>query len=83
MHLLYAMPDILRQELRKEADFETNDRIHLHYEGSEKIKKAFTQNSEYIKTERLSLNMSDSVADDVSSKEVKLNGEMVMLGLKK
>ncbi len=68
MHLLYAMPDILRQELRKEVDFETNDRIHLHYEGSEKIKKAITQHSEYIKTERLSLNMSDSVADDVSSK---------------
>ena len=60
-----------------------NDRIHLYYEGSEKIKQAFSQHADYIKAETLSLDISDEVADDVFSKEVKLSGEKVTLGVKK
>ncbi len=77
--------DLVRQiqELRKEADFEMNDRIHLFYEGADKIKHAFMRHEDYIKAETLSLNISDGVADGVFSKEVKLSGEMVKLGVKK
>jgi len=77
--------DLIRQiqELRKEADFEMNDRIHLYYEGSEKIKNVFSQHADYIKAETLSLDISDVVAENIFSKEVKLSGELVKLGVKK
>ena len=77
--------DLVRhiQELRKEADLEINDRIYLYYQGSKKIKQAFTQHADYIKTETLSLDIRDSVAEDVFSKKVKLSGESVKLGIKK
>ena len=76
--------DLVRhiQELRKEADFEMNDRIHLYYEGSEKINQAFTEHADYIKAETLSLAINDSVAEDVVVKEIKLSGEKVKLGVK-
>lgn len=77
--------DLVRhiQELRKEADFEMNDRIHLYYKGSEKIKNAFEKHGDYIKAETLSLDISDSVATDAFTKEIKLSGEKVVLGVKK
>ena len=77
--------DLVRhiQELRKEADFEMNDRIHLYYKGSEKIKNAFKKHEDYIKAETLSLDISDPVATDAFTKEIKLSGEKVVLGVKK
>ncbi len=76
--------DLVRhiQELRKEADFEMNDRIKLYYEGSGKIKQAFTAYEDYIKAETLSLDINDSLVDDLIAKEVKLSGEKVKLGVK-
>ncbi len=77
--------DLVRhiQELRKEANFEMDDRIHLYYEGSEKIKQAVTQHANYIKAETLSWDISDQVADGVFTMEVKLSGEKVRLGVRK
>jgi len=77
--------DLVRQiqELRKEAEFEMNDRIRLFYEGSDKIKNVFTQHADYIKAETLSLEIRSSIAGDVFSKDVKLSGEAVKLGVKK
>jgi len=76
--------DLVRhvQELRKEADFEMNDRIHLYYDGSDKIRQAFTQFADYIKAETLSLDINNSVSDGLFVKEVKLSGEKVRLGVK-
>ena len=77
--------DLVRhiQELRKEANYEMNDRIHLFYEGSDKIRNAFIQHANYIKAETLSLDISDAIAEVAFSKEVKLSGERVRLGVKK
>ncbi|HEX9972366.1 MAG TPA: DUF5915 domain-containing protein, partial [bacterium] len=77
--------DLVRhiQELRKEADFEMSDRILLYYQGSEKIKSVFVQHAEYIKAETLSVEIIESASDDVFSKEIKLSGENVRLGVKK
>jgi len=77
--------DLVRhiQELRKEADFEMNDRIHLYYEGSDKIKEAFRKHEKYIKAETLSLDIESNVIDDAFSKETKVSGENVTLGVKK
>ncbi|NOZ61427.1 MAG: isoleucine--tRNA ligase [Calditrichaeota bacterium] len=77
--------DLIRQiqELRKEADFEMNDRIHLFFSGSEKIKNAFETHADYIKAETLSLDITDSVSADSKSKEIKVGGEKVVIGVKK
>lgn len=77
--------DLVRhiQELRKESNFEMNDRIALYFQGSEKIKNVFIQHAEYIKAETLSLEISEAMSDDVFSKEIKLGGEIVRLGVKK
>jgi len=77
--------DLVRhiQELRKEADFEMNDRIHLYYEGSDKIKKAFENHGTYIQTETLALEIHDAIDKDIIAKEIKLGGEVVKLGVRK
>ncbi|OQX83532.1 isoleucine--tRNA ligase [candidate division KSB1 bacterium 4484_87] len=77
--------DLIRhiQELRKEADFEMNDRIHLFFSGSEKIKNAFEAHADYIKAETLSLDITENMPDDVKSKEIKVAGEKAVIGVKK
>ncbi len=77
--------DLVRQiqELRKEANFEMNDRIELYYEGPEKVKSAFEKHEDYIKTETLSLDISETMPSDVFSKEIKLAGDKIKLGVKK
>ena len=77
--------DLIRhiQELRKTADFEMNDRIHLSFEASEKIKGVMDRHAAYIQAETLSLDISDTVPADATSKEVKIAGEKVVLGVKK
>jgi len=77
--------DLVRhiQELRKEANFEMNDRIHLYFEGSEKIKKAIETHGDYIKAETLSLDITEKVPEDVISKEIKIGGETAVIGVKK
>jgi len=77
--------DLIRhiQELRKQADFEMNDRIYLYYQGSDKIRQAFERHQDYIKAETLSLEIFDTMDNDAFSKEVKLGSEVVKLGVKK
>ena len=77
--------DLIRhiQELRKEANFEMNDRIHLFFSGSEKIKNAFEAHADYIKAETLSLDITENMPDDVKSKEIKVAGEKAVIGVKK
>ncbi|MBN1155676.1 isoleucine--tRNA ligase [candidate division KSB1 bacterium] len=77
--------DLVRhiQELRKEADFEMNDRIYLYFEGSEKISEAFERHSEYIKTETLAMEIHDKIASGATTKEIKLGNDKIILGVKK
>ncbi|MCU0646316.1 MAG: DUF5915 domain-containing protein [bacterium] len=77
--------DLVRhiQELRKEANFEMNDRISLYFQGSEKIKNVFVQHADYIKAETLSVEISELFSDAVFSKDIKFSGESVRLGVKK
>ncbi len=76
--------DLVRhiQELRKEADFELNDRIHLFYEAPEKIEQAIAKHADYIKAETLSVAIHSQLENGVFTKEIKLGGEPVKLGVK-
>lgn len=78
--------DMVRQiqELRKSADFEMNDRIHLFCQSSEKLKQAILNHQEYIQSETLALDIQFAPANPgVITKEVKIAGELVTLGIKK
>ncbi|MBN2011341.1 isoleucine--tRNA ligase [candidate division KSB1 bacterium] len=77
--------DLVRhiQELRKTADFEMNDRIHLSFAGGPKVQQAFEKHADYIKTETLSLDITNTVAKDAVTQEVKIAGEKVVLAVKK
>ncbi|MBN1998216.1 isoleucine--tRNA ligase [candidate division KSB1 bacterium] len=77
--------DLVRQiqELRKEADFEMNDRITLYYQAPEEITKVFQKHVDYIKTETLSTVIESSLDQADVVKDVKIGGKTVKLGVKK
>jgi isoleucyl-tRNA synthetase len=78
--------DMVRQiqELRKSANFEMNDRIHVFFDTSEKLVQAIQNHKEYIQSETLAVDLQFSkAADDAFTKEIKIAGEMVTLGIKK
>lgn len=77
--------DLVRhiQELRKEADFEMNDRIYLYYEGSGEIQDVFQRHADYIKTETLSLEIQNKLSGELITKEVRISNDKVILGVKK
>jgi len=77
--------DLVRhiQELRKQADFELNDRIYLSYQGSAEIVAAINQHGDYIKTETLALNIGSVLDTTGVTKTIKIDGEPVTLSVKK
>ena len=70
------------QTMRKEAGFEVMDRIDVLVSGNDKIAGIMSKNAELIKGKVLADEISGSVTDAVS-KEWKINGETVTLGVKK
>ncbi len=70
------------QTMRKEADFEVTDRIHITYSGSDKVGEIFEKYGENIKTVVLADTVTEGTTDGYQ-KEWKINGETVLLGVQK
>ena len=70
------------QTMRKEADFEVTDRIHVTYSGSDKVGEIFEKYGENIKTVVLADTVTEGATDGYQ-KEWKINGETVLLGVQK
>ena len=70
------------QSMRKEADFEVTDRIHVTYSGSDKVGEIFEKYGENIKTVVLADTVTEGMTDGYQ-KEWKINGETVLLGVQK
>ena len=70
------------QTMRKEADFEVTDRIHVTYSGSDKVGGIFEKYGENIKTVVLADTVTEGMTDGYQ-KEWKINGETVLLGVQK
>ena len=70
------------QTMRKEADFEVTDRIHVTYSGSDKVGEIFEKYGENIKTVVLADTVTEGTTDGYQ-KEWKINGETVLLGVQK
>ena len=70
------------QTMRKEADFEVTDKIHITYGGSEKAEKVFADHKEEIGSETLALTV-EKAAPAGYVKEWKINGEKVTIGVER
>ena len=72
------------QTMRKDAGFEVVDHIELYVSNNEKIKAIVNNNKEEIMQDILADNLVlDSVSDEAYAKEWNINGENVLLGVKK
>ena len=70
------------QTMRKEADFEVTDKIHVTYEGSEKAENIFAQYGNQIGDEVLALSVEKKTPAGYT-KEWNINGEKVIMGVEK
>ena len=80
------MRDFVRhvQNLRKEADFNVDDRITLYYEAEGDLAEAIDTHADYIRTETLSTVLRDEpVPGDVHSGELKLGEHVARIGVLK
>lgn len=70
------------QTMRKEADFEVTDKIHVTYSGSEKAEAVFAESKENISKDVLAVSMEKGEPAGYV-KEWKINGETVTIGVAK
>ena len=72
------------QSLRKEADFELNDRITLKYQASAKLEQAIQQFAEYISGETLSATLeAGEPSDGFQSEKFDIDGETLTVAVKR
>jgi isoleucyl-tRNA synthetase len=74
--------EIIRQiqDMRKEADYQIADRIQISIEGAEEIVAKF---ADWIKEEVLATEIAEDLSQEDLQKEVELEGEKVVLKIKK
>ena len=70
------------QTMRKEADFEVTDKIHVTYTGSEKAETVFSESRQEISDDVLAVSM-EKAEPAGYVKEWKINGETVTIGVAK
>ena len=70
------------QTMRKEADFEVTDKIHVTYEGSDKAQQIFETHKDEIGSETLSVSV-ENAAPSGYVKEWNINGEKVTIGVER
>ena len=76
--------DIVRriQALRKEADFNIDDRIETYYSGDEDVEAVFRDEAEYIKVETLSTALRRGAPPkEATVGEFDIDGKKLKLGL--
>ncbi len=80
------------QTMRKEAGFEVMDKITIYYKADEKVSGIFDQYGDTIRKDVLGLDIiadrngefaADAEPDGIYHKEWNINGEQVLLGVKK
>lgn len=70
------------QTMRKEADFEVTDQIHVTYDGSEKAEAIFLKHADLIAGEVLASDLKKAPAAGCV-KEWNINGERVLIGVQR
>ena len=80
------MRDFIRhvQNLRKEVDFNVNDRISLYFEADGELAEAIKTHVDYIGTETLStVIVNEPIPPDIHAEEIKLGGYIARIGVAK
>jgi isoleucyl-tRNA synthetase len=77
--------DVVRhiQNIRKEFDFNVEDRIDLLVEGSDKINDALMNNKSYFLNEVLAVSFNDKSLHFDNFKKIKSNNEEVLISIRK
>lgn len=77
--------DLVRhiQTLRKDAEFKVDDRIHLGIQGPEEVKRAVKEYQDYLMTETLADELSETVDYPEATKVLKLNGAEISMMMKR
>ncbi len=73
------------QNMRKDADLDVTDRIHIGLEGSPEVEKAVRAHGDYIAAETLAANLATDALPDASlvQQDWKVNGHAVTIGITK
>ena len=71
------------QNIRKEAGLEVTDRIILYYRSGQRLAKALTRLSNYIKQETLALDIVSPTPATASVTETDINGEQAFIAIEK
>ena len=80
------MRDFIRhvQNLRKEVDFNVNDRISLYFEADGELAEAIKTHVDYISTETLSTVVeNEPIPPDIHAEEIKLGRYIARIGVAK
>ncbi|MDD5709266.1 MAG: DUF5915 domain-containing protein, partial [Candidatus Marinimicrobia bacterium] len=77
--------DLVRhiQTLRKEADFNVDDRIELSIKASDSVMKALDQNRDYLLSETLAIFAEIPRADSGTGKEINVGNETIIINIKR
>jgi isoleucyl-tRNA synthetase len=72
------------QDLRKQADLDISNRIHLHFQASPQLHEAIREHSEYIQGEILAIDMRPARPPrDAFTSSAEFDGEKVTIGILK
>lgn len=82
LHMEGVVRDVIRhiQTLRKESDFQVDDRINLNIRGDESLLKAIEKHKNYVQTETLSITLTmDSETDFEHEKQIKVDNKELII----
>ncbi len=72
------------QNMRKEAGFNIEDKIHIYYQSAGRVVRVFGQWGDYIKTETLAVDIRhELIPESAFQKLEKIDGETVTLGVER
>ncbi len=67
--------------MRKEADFNVDDRIELFIEASNDVMTAVSVYRKYLETETLATILEKQIKDSEASKEIKVGNEVIIINI--
>ena len=69
--------------MRKDADFDVSDRIHIFIEAEENLQDVIQEHQQYIANETLAEEISFSLKADIFQAEFKLGKNMCKVGIER
>jgi len=71
------------QNMRKDAGYEVTDRIKIFYRSTERLARALTRLSAYVRQETLAVSVSNAPPESLVLLDADINGEKASIGIEK